>query len=100
MAGVGIRFDSMPGPEGCRFIEVEDAHGKGLRFGEWVQEGDTAVLRLPLEHIWLNAFACVNPTPDFLRDLGETIVTQLKASTLKTHDGAPWRQVFVEIVAS
>jgi hypothetical protein len=90
----------MPGPDGCRFIEVEDGNGNGLSFGEWEQDGDTVVLRLPLEHVWLNAFKCVSPTPEFLQDIGQTVVDQLKASDLKTYALGPWRQVFIEIVAS
>jgi hypothetical protein len=100
MAGVVIRFDSMPGPDGCKFIEVEDAHGNGLSFGEWEQDGDTVVLRLPLEHVWLNAFSCVNPTPEFLQGVGESVVRALMQATLQTHKDAPWRQVFIEVVAS
>ena len=30
---VDIVFDGPPGPEGNRFIEVEDAHGRSIRFG-------------------------------------------------------------------
>jgi hypothetical protein len=30
----------MPGPQSPRLIEVEDANGKSIRFGEWVERKD------------------------------------------------------------
>jgi hypothetical protein len=30
---VGIVFDGPPSPTGGRFVEVEDAHGRSIRFG-------------------------------------------------------------------
>lgn len=45
---VDIVFDAMPGPHGAQFIEVEDAAGKSLRYGEWLYRPDGAVaLRIP-----------------------------------------------------
>ena len=37
-----LRFvcDAAPGPEGGRFVEVEDASGNSIRAGEWRQRGD------------------------------------------------------------
>ena len=34
---VDIVFDGPPGPDGGRFIEVENASGKSIRFGVWVK---------------------------------------------------------------
>lgn len=35
-----VVFDAPPGPEGGRFIEVEDAEGKSFNAGEWRQRND------------------------------------------------------------
>ena len=35
---IDIVFDGPPGPESGRFVEVEQ-NGKGINFGEWVQDG-------------------------------------------------------------
>jgi hypothetical protein len=44
---VDIVFDGPPGPEAGRFIEVEDANGNSIRFGEWIQRKDDVwVLRI------------------------------------------------------
>ena len=37
---VHIVFDGPPGPEGNRFIEVEDASGRSIAFGEWIERKD------------------------------------------------------------
>ena len=37
---VDIVFDGAPGPEGPRFIEVENERGMSIRFGKWVDRGD------------------------------------------------------------
>jgi len=37
---VDIVFDGPPGPEGNRFIEVEDASGRNIAFGEWIERKD------------------------------------------------------------
>ena len=37
---VDIVFDGPPGPEGNRFIEVEDALGRSIRFGLWIDRDD------------------------------------------------------------
>ena len=44
---IDIVFDGPPGPESGRFIEVEDADGRSIRFGEWIKR-DTGhwVLRI------------------------------------------------------
>ncbi len=34
---VDIIFDAPPGPDGGKFVEVEDATGKSIRFGIWVK---------------------------------------------------------------
>jgi len=44
---IDIVFDKLPGPEGCRFIEVENSDSQSIRFGEWVQRLDGyAALRI------------------------------------------------------
>jgi hypothetical protein len=44
---VDIVFDGPPGPEGNRFIEVEDASGRSIAFGEWIERQDRRwVLRI------------------------------------------------------
>lgn len=35
-----IVFDGPPGPEGGRFVEVENPAGESIRFGTWVQRDD------------------------------------------------------------
>ena len=48
MSHIDIVFDGPPGPEGPRFVEVEDANGKSIRVGEWVQRVDGYwALRIP-----------------------------------------------------
>ena len=37
---VDIVFDGPPGPEGPRFVEVEDMKGAGVRVGEWMDRGN------------------------------------------------------------
>lgn len=37
---VDVVFDGLPGPDGCRFIEVESPPGTSVRFGEWVRRDD------------------------------------------------------------
>jgi hypothetical protein len=37
---VDIVFDGPPGPEGNRFIEVEDSNGKSIALGEWIERKD------------------------------------------------------------
>lgn len=39
-AHIDIVFDGPPGPTAGRFIEVEDAAGKSIRFGKWLQRSD------------------------------------------------------------
>jgi hypothetical protein len=33
-------FDGPPGPEGGRFVEVENDRGESVRIGEWLQRDD------------------------------------------------------------
>ena len=40
MSYVDVVFDGPPGPESGRFVEVEDATGKSISFGEWVERDD------------------------------------------------------------
>ena len=45
---IDVVFDGPPGPEAGRFVEVEDASGKSVKFGEWVhQEDGYWALRFP-----------------------------------------------------
>ena len=37
---IHIVFDAPPGPEGAQFVEVEDATGASIRFGEWRERPD------------------------------------------------------------
>jgi hypothetical protein len=37
---VDVVFDGPPGPGSGRFIEVEDATGKRIIFGEWIERDD------------------------------------------------------------
>lgn len=34
---IDILFDSLPGPDGCRFIELEDPLGRSRNLGEWIE---------------------------------------------------------------
>jgi hypothetical protein len=44
---IDLVFDGPPGPEGCRFVEVENSSGRSIRIGEWVQRPNgTWALRL------------------------------------------------------
>ena len=48
MSHIDIVFDGPPGPESGRFVEVEDAGGKGICFGEWTHRPDGYwALRIP-----------------------------------------------------
>ncbi len=40
LKSVDIVFDGPPGPEGPRFIEVENMEGKSIRVGGWVERDD------------------------------------------------------------
>ena len=45
---IDILFDGPPGPDGGRFVEVEDANHQSLRLGEWIERGDGYwALRVP-----------------------------------------------------
>lgn len=44
---IDIVFDGPPGPESGRFVEVEDATGRSIRIGEWIETGGLWRLRLP-----------------------------------------------------
>jgi hypothetical protein len=37
---VRVVFDGPPGPEGGRFVEVEDEAGRSVQVGEWVERPD------------------------------------------------------------
>lgn len=41
--------DGLPGPNGCRFVELEDRHGHSIGIGEWVERPDGLyALRVPI----------------------------------------------------
>ena len=41
--------DGLPGPEGPRFVELEDKHGRSIALGEWVERSDGLfALRIPI----------------------------------------------------
>lgn len=45
---IDIVFDRLPGVEGPRFIEVEDAQGQSISIGEWIIRNDNyAAIRIP-----------------------------------------------------
>jgi hypothetical protein len=49
---IDIVFDGPPGPEGPRFVEVEDEQGRSIKIGEWVQRDDGYwVLRIKREQL-------------------------------------------------
>lgn len=37
---IDIVFDGPPGPEAGRFVEVENAMGRSIRVGEWIERDD------------------------------------------------------------
>ncbi len=37
---VAIVFDGSPGPEGARFVEVENDRGESITFGKWIKRED------------------------------------------------------------
>lgn len=37
---IDVVFDGPPSHESGRFVEVEDANGRSIRAGEWVQRAD------------------------------------------------------------
>lgn len=44
---IKIVFDGPPSHESGRFVEVENAEGKSINVGEWVQNGDYWELQIP-----------------------------------------------------
>ena len=81
MAHIDIVFDGPPGPEAGRFVEVEDAAGKSMRFGTWVHRPDG---------FWV------------LRISTAPVLDELKALLRITeHDGSQWisADAFDELIA-
>jgi hypothetical protein len=37
MIAINIIFDGPPGPDGPRFVEVEDDQGNSIRIGDWAE---------------------------------------------------------------
>jgi hypothetical protein len=49
---IDIVFDGPPGPEGPRFVEVEDEQRRSIKIGEWVRRDDGYwVLRIKREQL-------------------------------------------------
>lgn len=40
MSHIDIIFDGPPGPDGGRFVDVENADGQSIGFGEWIERPD------------------------------------------------------------
>jgi hypothetical protein len=80
MAHIDIVFDGPPGPEAGRFVDVEDASGKSINFGEWLQRPDG---------YWVLRIA----TP-----LAEDLKALLRVTE---HDGSQWvsADAFDELIA-
>ncbi len=58
---IDIVFDGPPGPESCKFVEVEDDQGRSINFGDWVERDDGYwVLRVagPIYRKQLNPCHC------------------------------------------
>lgn len=48
MKHIDFVFDGPPGPEGPRFVEVENEEGKSIRVGRWLERDDGFwVIRIP-----------------------------------------------------
>lgn len=46
---IDVVFDEPPGPNSCRFIEVEDSNGHSISYGAWVDRPDGLyALRIPI----------------------------------------------------
>lgn len=71
------------------------------RADKWTQrQWNKKVLQMcESNHIWLNAFHCINPTPKFCEQLGRSIIEKLKdkenliPSSLITSDAEPAREI-------
>ena len=49
MRYIDVVFDAPPGPDGGRFVEVEDHNGKAISIGEWLESANGLwVLRIPM----------------------------------------------------
>jgi hypothetical protein len=51
-------------------------------------------------HIWLNAFSLIQPTDDFLREIGRSVVTKLHASPIRDDLIGLSKVVYIRINAS
>jgi hypothetical protein len=73
---IDIVFDRGPGPDAPRLVEVEDDHGRSIRYGEWVERGDGYwVLRIPAARASWKCTRLVAPTryPSIVR-IGTTAI--------------------------
>jgi hypothetical protein len=50
-------------------------------------------------HIWLNAFLCVRPSDEFLRDIGRAVLDKVNESPYGAWPGVG-RQVLITVVSS
>lgn len=49
MTHIDIVFDGPPGPDGGRFVEVEDSTGHSISVGKWIERPDGYwALRIPI----------------------------------------------------
>jgi hypothetical protein len=50
---VDVVFDGSPGPEGGRFLEVENESGASVKVGEWIDRGNGLwALRIQQQPTW------------------------------------------------
>lgn len=82
---VDIVFDGPPSQESSRFVEVENAHGLSISFGEWVHRTDG---------YWALRIAAVPTDPNALVDLKERLRWQARNDV--HHDQQPLRNLCTE----
>lgn len=55
-----------------------------MYYGKSIKEyTDTQLVQIAKDnHIWLNAFSCIRPTPTFLQEVGKMIIEKLEATEM------------------
>jgi hypothetical protein len=72
MKTVDIVFDRLPDHESPRFIEVENAQGRSIKFGEWVKRDDgLAALRITDASGLARALTTLREVAEFLDNLAD-----------------------------
>ncbi len=66
---IQIRFDGPPGAVSGRFIEAEDADGRGLKVGEWRQDGSDWLLVIDTDTSHAYCHNCDEIQPVFVEEL-------------------------------